>query len=711
MTRFQRYRIPVLLIVLISIALSGVFGCNTKPTETQALDTKISGKVVDKDNNEALTDVQITTSPTTSSVSTDGSGNYTIPDVKAGQYIVSASKSGYTSNSITVLVSEGKTASADVKLETLKPAISISVASLDFGTSQTTANLIVSNATSIGTITYSIAKSVDWLTLSSSSGTVSTGNATITITASRTNLAYGNYNTIVSITSNAGNKDIPVTITVANPNAPQLTVSPLLLDFGQNISSLAFTIRNSGTSKLDWIASSSQPWITVQPASDSTRTETDMVTLTIHRNNLPPADYSGAIVINSNAGSQTVIVKMVVAATPSLSLSTTSLDFDVSQTQLSFTIANVGTGALNWSVASDQNWISVNPQSGTNSGTINISVKRDGLSQGSYSGTITIASNGGIATVAVTMKVVTSHASLAWKQVALPVNFQVQSMHYIAENNIWVAGYTTISGYNFPRIYQFNGSQWMQSDVQAQDSIATFRAIAFRSTTDGWAATNTGRIYKYDGTNWNIQGYLSNLYSIDEAIGTVTDIWFYGSKIVSGARPLIYRWNGSEFTELAPNTNSLNWNGLDMHFINATTGFCVDEDGFAYMFNGVGWIDLGNVGGGESWTISGTSKNDIWSSNGSYLYRYNGSTWIRQNDIGGAGISYPFSQIRMISPTEGWATGTDSPYGSYYFNGTSWTKVGTVSGKINEIKDFGNGNLWGIIYGLSGNVNKLMRLQ
>jgi hypothetical protein len=62
----------------------------------------------------------------------------------------------------------------------------------------------------------------------------------------------------------------------------------------------------------------------------------------------------------------------------------------------------------------------------------------------------------------------------------------------------------------------------------------------------------------------------------------------------------------------------------------------------------------------------------------------------------------------MISASEGWALCKQSPYNVYYYNGTSWGKVGSVSGYIKGIKEFGNGNLWGIIF---ESPNKLMRLQ
>jgi hypothetical protein len=783
------------LLILLLIATILSFSCD-KPTETPLLETKISGRVLDKESNAVIAGAQITTNPTTSSVTTDASGTYTISDVKAGEYVVSASKSGYKTNTISVVVTEGKTASADVQIETLKPELTLSTQTIDFGSNQTTASLIITNGSGINSINWTAAKSVNWLTLSQTSGTVSTASNTITLSVDRTGLSFGNYSTIVTITSNGGNKDVSVTMTVANPNAPQLTVSPIVLDLGSSLSQATFSIRNSGTGKLNWTANTTTGWISLTPQNDSTTTEIDEVKATINRSGLSPGNYNGDISVLSNAGSQNVNVKMNVPAVPSLSLSTNNLDFDSTKTQLSFNISNAGTGTLNWTASGNQSWMTVQPQSGNNAGTVNVTINKAGLSPGNYSGAVTVSSNGGSGNVAIAMRVpfpapptpvtatvgtvstnsiqiswtqyggpdfaaykvyyatspaVNENSTLAatittkttttytvtglssnttyyfrifildqsqqtsgsntvagktekafpsWQQVALPVNFQVQSTHYISESNIWIAGYTTISNYNFPRVYQFNGSAWIQITVQSQDSVGTLLAIAFRNNAEGWAAS-ANRIYKYDGSNWKVEYYLTSA-NLVEAIGTANDVWFYGSKT--------YRWNGSQLTDqnLSPG-----YTIKDMHFYNSSTGFANDDNNIAYMFNGVGWISLGEFSTSffNSFpTVSGTSKNDVWGSDETYLYHYDGVNWRRQNDIGGSGIKYYFGQIRMTSPTEGWATttGSFSPYYFYYYNGTSWTQVGTVSGKIEEIKDFENGNLWGIIY---SSPNKLMRLQ
>jgi len=88
------------------------------------------------------------------------------------------------------------------------------------------------------------------------------------------------------------------------------------------------------------------------------------------------------------------------AGDPELSVSTTSLDFGSTDTEKTFNITNSGEGTLEWTLTSDQNWLSVSPTSGsttTESETINVTVDRSNLSDGSYSGTITIQPNVGSA--------------------------------------------------------------------------------------------------------------------------------------------------------------------------------------------------------------------------------------------------------------------------------------------------------------------------
>jgi hypothetical protein len=77
----------------------------------------IEGRVQDFETEAALEGVNITTSPPTSALVTDGEGRFTLQDVEVGNYTISAKKSGYTPNQVTVSVRADATTQATLFLE------------------------------------------------------------------------------------------------------------------------------------------------------------------------------------------------------------------------------------------------------------------------------------------------------------------------------------------------------------------------------------------------------------------------------------------------------------------------------------------------------------------------------------------------------------------------------------------------------------------
>mgnify|MGYP005625083805 CR=1 FL=1 len=88
---------------------------------------------------------------------------------------------------------------------------------------------------------------------------------------------------------------------------------------------------------------------------------------------------------------------------PSLSTSTSSLNFGLSTTTRSFTIKNTGGGTLTGSLSDNRSWISVSSSgfnlSAEQSKTITVTVNRSGLSSGTSTGTVTVSSNYGNKTI------------------------------------------------------------------------------------------------------------------------------------------------------------------------------------------------------------------------------------------------------------------------------------------------------------------------
>jgi hypothetical protein len=102
---------------------------------------------------------------------------------------------------------------------------------------------------------------------------------------------------------------------------------------------------------------------------------------------------------------------------PELSVNTETLQFGATTEDLNFRITNIGGCMLNWSTTtitnSGGNWIkSVSPSQGKTAANtteyVTVSIDRSGLLNGDYSGEVRISSNGGSATVAITMSVQSS---------------------------------------------------------------------------------------------------------------------------------------------------------------------------------------------------------------------------------------------------------------------------------------------------------------
>jgi hypothetical protein len=84
-----------------------------------------------------------------------------------------------------------------------------------------------------------------------------------------------------------------------------------------------------------------------------------------------------------------------------------ALAFGDTQTQLAVSVSNLGPGTLEWSAVPSASWLGVQPVSGstTDTSSLAVTVSRSGLAPGSYSGAVQFSSNGGTATLAVTMTV------------------------------------------------------------------------------------------------------------------------------------------------------------------------------------------------------------------------------------------------------------------------------------------------------------------
>ncbi len=192
-----------------------------------------------------------------------------------------------------------------------------------------------------------------------------------------------------------------------------LSVSPdpMFFDLG-NMSAgetrvRAFSISNTGQGILNWNVSTNKSWMAVNPGNG---TGSGIVNISINTTGLPPGGHSGKIIIDSNVGTKYYGYISLNIATPSPTPAPTQLAPKLKIFQNSFKldtmsageskkkefeISNVGGETLEWSLSTNEPWIELNKMSGSNNGSIFITIDSSGLKPGSYIGTIMVTSNGG----------------------------------------------------------------------------------------------------------------------------------------------------------------------------------------------------------------------------------------------------------------------------------------------------------------------------
>ena len=133
----------VLFIVIISFIV--ISGCNKSDNPvTPSTKGNISGTITDQATGAAIAGASISTQPATSTVQTGNDGNYSIPDVEAGDYTLTITNVGYFPNTSNITVSANQTSTKNISLSVI-PADP--VASFSYGgTTVTPAAITFQNA-------------------------------------------------------------------------------------------------------------------------------------------------------------------------------------------------------------------------------------------------------------------------------------------------------------------------------------------------------------------------------------------------------------------------------------------------------------------------------------------------------------------------------------------------------------------------------------
>jgi photosystem II stability/assembly factor-like uncharacterized protein len=241
-----------------------------------------------------------------------------------------------------------------------------------------------------------------------------------------------------------------------------------------------------------------------------------------------------------------------------------------------------------------------------------------------------------------------------------------------------------------------NGATWT---AQTTGTSATFRALAFSSTTSGFAVGTGGTICIYNGTSWTAQ-----------SSGTTAD--FTGVTIVGntawavGTGGVICRYNGTSWVPVSSGeTRDFN----SVSFLRENLGFAVGANGLLCRYNGTSWVAV-NTGVTTPWrsVVVADDSTIVISGDGGLICQSTdgGVTWQtltvgssgvltslavvegRVVVVGGGGAAYAFS-VRLPTDLADVETGTQERINAASFSDELNGFIATNNGGVRRTIDGG----------------------
>jgi hypothetical protein len=179
--------------------------------------------------------------------------------------------------------------------------------------------------------TWAATVNAPWITITPSSGTITTETDTVSVRTTAAGLAAGSYSAGVTITETSQSGRIrrtflPVTLSItgaAATSAIQLSVSNLAFSGtagGANPAAKTIGVSNSGGGTLSWTASDNATWLTLSPLSG---TNSGTVTTSVNLTGLAAGTYN-AIVTVAASGSTNTPQQIPVSLTLSVTAASTA---------------------------------------------------------------------------------------------------------------------------------------------------------------------------------------------------------------------------------------------------------------------------------------------------------------------------------------------------------------------------------------------------
>ena len=244
--------------------------------------------------------------------------------------------------------------------ESTEGKLQVSKTSLDFGDDLETVTFTLAN---IGNapIDWIIKGLPAYLSVSASSGTLSSGGTKIISVMLDRSATTENVNTAIVVSDGKNETSISVT---AQKSEGKLQVSKTSLDFGDDLETVTFTLANIGNAPIDWIIKGLPAYLSVSASSGTLSSGgTKIISVMLDRS-ATTENVNTAIVV-SDGKNETSISVTAQKSEGKLQISKSTFDFGSDVNEITFSISNIGNGSLVWSFKNLPTYINISESTGT----------------------------------------------------------------------------------------------------------------------------------------------------------------------------------------------------------------------------------------------------------------------------------------------------------------------------------------------------------
>ncbi len=237
---------------------------------------------------------------------------------------------------------------------------------------------------------WSLSKSVSWVNLSLTGGTLGAGSTQqviVTVNSNANGLVASDYSgtlTFTNTTNGLGNTKRTANLSVVTPGSLEVTPATAFDASGTyggpfSPESKTYTLSNPGGESINWAATVSESWMTAFPNGGTLAaggTQTVIVSLNANADNLAANTYNETVTftnLSNHLGDATRDVNLTVNAVPGALQITPGGGFSASGTaggpfspvDKSYTVTNSGGVSINWTASKTAAWLSLSSTGGT----------------------------------------------------------------------------------------------------------------------------------------------------------------------------------------------------------------------------------------------------------------------------------------------------------------------------------------------------------